>query len=54
MKKRDKKLSISRETLYDLQAGRDMKAVLGGAGGEELLSCTAPPSTFTGSRLQCC
>jgi hypothetical protein len=54
MKKREKKLSISKETLYELQAGRDMKAVLGGAGGEELLSCTIAPSTVNGSRLQCC
>lgn len=53
MKKRDKKLTISKETLYELEAGRDMKAVLGGA-GDAVLSCTFPPSTAGGSRLQCC
>jgi hypothetical protein len=52
MKKRDKKLKISRETLYELDLGKDMKAVLGGEG--EVLSCTAPPSTPAGSRFQCC
>lgn len=52
MKKREKKLRISKETLYELEAGKDLKAALGG--NEELLSCTRPPSTAGGSLLQCC
>jgi hypothetical protein len=54
MKKRDKKLRIAKETLYELEAGRDMKAVLGGANADEALSCTRPPSTAGGSVEQCC
>jgi len=54
MKKRDKKLKISRETLYELEAGKDMKAILGGADAELSPSCTIAPSTAGGSRLQCC
>ena len=53
MKKREKKLGLSKETLRDLDAGKDLKAVLGGAEGVEL-SCTIAPSTAGGSRLQCC
>lgn len=52
MKKRDKKLKISKETLYELETGRDLKAVLGGL--EEELSCTMAPSTAGGSVRVCC
>ena len=52
MKKRDKKLKISKETLFELELGKDLKAVLGG--DAEVLSCTISPSTVGGSRLQCC
>jgi hypothetical protein len=54
MKKRDKKLRIAKETLYDLEEGKDMKAILGGVDGDEELSCTRPPSTAGGSVLRCC
>jgi hypothetical protein len=55
MKKREKKLRISKETLYELETGRDLKAVLGGADapGDEL-SCTMAPSTAGGSVRVCC
>jgi len=50
MKKRDKKLSIAKETLYELEAGRDLKAVQGG-----MTSCaTTRSSTATASANQCC
>jgi hypothetical protein len=53
MKKRDKKLSIAKETLYALAAGRDLKAALGGA-NPDVLSCTYPPSTAGGSSIPAC
>ncbi len=49
MKKRDKKLSIAKETLYELEKGRDLMAVQGG-----MTSCGTSPSTAGGSVNHCC
>jgi hypothetical protein len=49
MRKRDKKLSIAKETLYVLVEGKDLKAVHGG------MSCTSTQaSTAGGSQQACC
>jgi hypothetical protein len=49
MKKRDKKLAVSRETIRDLTtSGNDlaqMRKVLGGAAGDEFASCVPGGTT---------
>jgi hypothetical protein len=52
MKKREKKLSLAKETLHQLEEGRDMMFIQGGV---ELLSCAhTSPSTAGGSKKACC
>ena len=56
MKKRvlKEKLTIVRETLQQLEEGKDMMFVEGGVGGE-ILSCRPnSPSTAGGSKRICC
>ncbi|HTG36842.1 MAG TPA: hypothetical protein VLB76_28325 [Thermoanaerobaculia bacterium] len=52
MKKREKKLTLAKETLINLDEGKDMKAILGGG---NIASCTVfTTSTAGGSGEVCC